>query len=151
MQKNKSLGIRIHSIIFPHVVFQRAATIQSSEIDPQMEAKSSIDEDNNMLYVELKVTIQNEENSLHIEIICAGQFQEDAEEPNIALLKEFSKKDAPAVLFPYVREYISSLTAKSGISPILLPPINFNTIMVNDENDTQQKNTPKSTRAKRKK
>ena len=33
--------------------------------------------------------------------------------------------NAPAIIFPYVRAYISSLTGLSGISPIILPTLNM--------------------------
>ena len=137
MGTKKSFGIRIHSVIFPHVVFKRSVTIKSYEIDPQISTNATIDEENNILYVELHFIIQNEEKSLSIELVCMGQFQEDAEEPTIAL-KEFANKEAPAILFPYVREYVSSLTLKSGIAPIVLPPINFQNVSINNKSNKKQ-------------
>lgn len=37
----------------------------------------------------------------------------------------FSQINGPAIIFPYVREHLSSLSVKSGIFPVRLPPINF--------------------------
>lgn len=33
--------------------------------------------------------------------------------------------NAPAIMFPYVRAYVSNLTGLSGISPIVMPTINM--------------------------
>jgi preprotein translocase subunit SecB len=37
----------------------------------------------------------------------------------------FVHVNAPAIIFPFVREHIASTTAKSGIDAMLLPPFNF--------------------------
>lgn len=40
-------------------------------------------------------------------------------------LKRFSKFNAPAHLFPFVREIIGNTTMKANIPPLLLPPLNI--------------------------
>ena len=40
-------------------------------------------------------------------------------------LSRFLYLNAPAIMFPYLRAYISSLTALSGINPITLPTLNL--------------------------
>ena len=37
----------------------------------------------------------------------------------------FTNVNAPAIIFPFLREHLASISAKSGISPIMLQPINF--------------------------
>lgn len=38
---------------------------------------------------------------------------------------QFSKFNGPAIMFPFLREHLASVSLKSGIKPILLPAINF--------------------------
>jgi len=38
---------------------------------------------------------------------------------------EFGKINGPAIIFPFIREQLASLTLKAGIGPILLPSVNF--------------------------
>ena len=38
---------------------------------------------------------------------------------------DFVKVNAPAIAFPYLRAFISTLTLQSGLEPIILPSINF--------------------------
>jgi preprotein translocase subunit SecB len=44
-------------------------------------------------------------------------------------LKRFSKINAVAHLFPFVREIIANITTKAGVPPLLLPPINFSALL----------------------
>ncbi|MFZ3564066.1 protein-export chaperone SecB [Tenacibaculum finnmarkense] len=43
-------------------------------------------------------------------------------------LNQFLYLNAPAILFPYIRSYITSLTALSGISPVILPTLNLSSL-----------------------
>jgi len=40
-------------------------------------------------------------------------------------LDSFANINAPAIIFPFIREHLSNVSMKAGIQPILLPPINF--------------------------
>lgn len=43
-------------------------------------------------------------------------------------LGNFLYLNAPAIMFPYLRAYISSITALSGINPITLPTLNLSSL-----------------------
>jgi len=55
-------------------------------------------------------------------------------------LKEYSNINAPAAIFPYIREAIASTTTKAGIPPVLIPPMNLNLLKKssNIENESLQ-------------
>ena len=57
------------------------------------------------------------------EIVMAGWFDTVGE--TSLPIEEFATKNAVAIIFPFVREHISSLTLKSGIAHVLLPSLNF--------------------------
>lgn len=40
-------------------------------------------------------------------------------------IKTFGAINAPAIIYPYIREHLSSVTSKAGIKTILLAPYNF--------------------------
>lgn len=40
-------------------------------------------------------------------------------------LDSFANINAPAIIFPFIREHLSNVSMKAGIQPILLPTINF--------------------------
>ena len=43
----------------------------------------------------------------------------------ITQLNKYFYMNAPAILFPYIRAYISTLSVLSGIEPITLPTLNL--------------------------
>lgn len=40
-------------------------------------------------------------------------------------ISDFPRVNAPAIAFPFLRAFISNFTLQSGISPLVLPSINF--------------------------
>lgn len=54
-----------------------------------------------------------------------GFFEEESEGIDLSA-------NAVAILFPYVRSLISDLTSKGSDDPIILPPINVNSMLEND-------------------
>lgn len=55
-----------------------------------------------------------------------ASVESDAE---IGILNEFSKANALSVLVPYIREALANITARSGFTPLLLPPVNAQTLL----------------------
>ena len=70
----------------------------------------------------MEVLIENEDKSLRIQVGIIGVFESDVD---ITKEKSFIEVSAPAIIFPYIRAYVSNLTSMSGIQPILLPTYNM--------------------------
>ncbi len=98
-----------------------------SGLDVQFDQMSFIDESGNKLRHSMTAHISDKNQCLHIDATMYGVFEFDKE--LTAEQKEvFSKTNAPAILFPYLRSYITSLTALAGIPPIILPTFNMTTL-----------------------
>lgn len=70
---------------------------------------------------------KNSENNdivYQADIKYIGIFQMDQANPNMDI-DEFMKSHAPAHMFPYLREFLSSLSVRAGLPTIILPPINI--------------------------
>lgn len=74
--------------------------------------------------LELETTIENADRSVYIHIKTYGYFEFESHISE-ELKEIFFNTNAPAILFPYVRAYISALTALSGVEPIILPTLNL--------------------------
>ena len=74
------------------------------------------------LTLQVQVSEKNERFKAIVEAVGFFQFPDDV---NKDLLTTFFYTNAPAILFPYVRAYISSLTALSGMEAVNLPTINL--------------------------
>lgn len=65
-------------------------------------------------------------NQAEIKLVTMSLFTY-ANIPDIAN-SPFLIQNSPAIVFPYIRAYISTLTTQSGISPIVLPTWNLSSL-----------------------
>ncbi|WNM19485.1 protein-export chaperone SecB [Flavobacterium capsici] len=72
----------------------------------------------------LSVIIKNSENTLNIEINSLGNFKFEPVD-DIDDISNFFYLNASAILFPYIRAYIGTLTNLSGLKAINLPTLNL--------------------------
>lgn len=81
------------------------------------------DKSENTFFINFNITIDDKEFKLVIDSI----HQFDTEEPITEEFKksDFPKVNAPAIAFPYLRAFISTITLQSGLKPVMLPSINF--------------------------
>lgn len=97
----------------------------SEELKLEIEPKAVLNNQNDIFTLEMKVSIIDETGNINIEIIVEGVYLIAERDEN---LKQFLFTNAPAILFPYVRSYITSLTALSGTTPIILPTMNLSSL-----------------------
>ena len=80
--------------------------------------------ENSVYILDLTTSVSNEDKSIDITIDMRGFFEFD-EGLSTDNQKIFFNGNAPAIMFPYIRAAISTITGISGIAPIVLPTINF--------------------------
>lgn len=96
---------------------------QGGKLDVNFKFPSELDQTKERLIsFPMEVLIENEEKSLRIQVGIIGIFESDVD---ITKEKSFIEVSAPAIIFPYIRAYVSNLTSMSGIQPILLPTFNM--------------------------
>ncbi|MEW6165264.1 MAG: protein-export chaperone SecB [Pseudomonadota bacterium] len=108
----------------PHCFLER----ESAEIGLQLQSGGEAVGDG-IFNVELKLTVTakvGEKTQFLIEVSQAGIFQirnvpNEELEPIIAVA-------CPNILFPYARETVSDAVTRAGFPPVLLAPINFESI-----------------------
>ena len=110
--------------ILKSVVEIKEEEILNQKMNIEFNGKNIIDNDSHKFNFQLDSRITNEDNSIVIEIVILGLFEFDRDLTE-GQKESFFDTNAPAILFPYVRAYIGSLTALSGIKPIVLPTINL--------------------------
>ncbi len=76
-----------------------------------------------LLTIDHLVTYDNAE-IVNIKVEYVGNFKKVGESSEEEL-DRFLNINAPAIIFPFVREVISSLSAKAMLGAILLQPVNF--------------------------
>jgi preprotein translocase subunit SecB len=88
---------------------------------------------------ELSLTayIKDKEDTINIEVDIVSFFVFDSQIEKGQLDKMFFM-NAPAIIFPYLRSYITTLTVLSGIDPVILPTLNLSALGKELEQNTTE-------------
>lgn len=100
--------------------------------------KGVIDKKESFFTLFLNVSVSNKSKSLNIEVDAEAKYLFKADE-SAENLNNYFYINAPAILFPYLRAYISALTALSGIPTITLPTLNLISLGEDLKNNTEIK------------
>lgn len=82
-----------------------------------------LDEENRSLNVDLSVSVSDNENKLSLKFLISGHFEFECE--TFEELKPYICMNAPAILFPYIRAYTTTITSLAGSNPIIMPTLNL--------------------------
>lgn len=86
--------------------------------------KGFINKEEATFQLHLGVKIEDENKSFNVEIDAVANYTFN-NKTELENLSNFFYTNAPALLFPYIRAYISTLTNLSGFEPINLPTLNM--------------------------
>lgn len=78
------------------------------------------------LDITLNIIVNDGDKHIQVSVVMAGYFTYECEDKH--QLNQFVGLNAPAIMFPYIRSYVSCLTGLSGILPIVLPTINMESV-----------------------
>lgn len=78
-----------------------------------------------VFYVQLDAPSEGTDEFVHYDVEFHAVFECSQPVDGNFLSSEFAKISAPAIGFPYVRAFISTLSLQAGLPPIILPSINF--------------------------
>jgi len=123
----RSSGVKLVRIIPIKVAFDVNPSpdpkITSATVNVALQSMISTDQKSLFLTVGVKVA-HAENGPYQLEVVFAGEYQkEEGAEINWDWDK-FSRANGAAIIFPYVREMVTNLTARIG-APLFLPPINI--------------------------
>lgn len=74
-------------------------------------------------HLQLDFTAKDANNRVNINLVAVAIFQYEGIDDITD--SPYFIVNAPAIAFPYLRAYISTLTTQSGIPPIILPTLNL--------------------------
>lgn len=117
---------RLKKYVIDKSIFDYNGEEINSERNIGFEVKGIIKK-NNLFELTLVTKIVDENKSLKIlvRVIATYEFSSDITQKT---LNDMFYKNAPAIIFPYVRAYVSSLTVLSGIDAINIPTMNLTSI-----------------------
>ncbi len=116
----------LEEIVILEGSFKRTEAELSNE-NFNFDVKRSIEKkDNNRYAIILDAEVENEDASISIIVKCRGKFRTEQEN------RDLIERNAIAIMFPYLRSYISTITTQPGMLPIVLPAMNIIS-MLNDD------------------
>jgi preprotein translocase subunit SecB len=122
-------GFKITNLILMESAFQREiiVTFDNTKTDNNVNVDVGIQiVDNTKIIVTETVNyIQKYDDKIEVsaKIKMVGVFEKKGETQ--IDLQNFGNVNGAAMIFPYIREHLTNLSAKAGIGIILLPPFNF--------------------------
>lgn len=113
------------------VDFNRNLGFTQSEFDIELEFKAQHptieDKKNFAIFFDVKITSKNPDgNPCHLNIKANGAFK-IVGEPSQPVYDNYTRLSAPSIVYPYIRAYVSNLFTMSGLTPLILTPVNFAT------------------------
>lgn len=115
-----------------HIKFE--SDTKAETIDLKIEPKGIIFEEKKLFEVTLNIDLKSKDG-LDVTVIMIGIFEfKDVVKPET--LTNYFYINAPAIIFPYLRSYISALTALSGVRTIIIPPMNIASVGKNLQTNT---------------
>lgn len=99
--------------------------------------KGIINKEVSNFQLHLEVKIEDENKSINIEITAVANYYFE-KEIELDILNNLFYLNAPALLFPYIRAYISTLTNLSGFETLTLPTLNMTGLGEDLKNNTTE-------------
>ena len=98
----------------------------SDDVEFGIEPNGIFEEDNKMFILTLNVLVKDKKSNLEVKMTVTGKFEYETND--IQELVPYLGFNAPAIMFPYIRAYITNITALGGMSPIILPTLNMENV-----------------------
>lgn len=101
--------------------------VKQGKIDFKIKPSGLIDENQKLFKLILDIQIIDSAASFNINLIALGFFEfKEVKTPET--LSNYFYTNAPALIFPYIRAYVSSITALSGLKAVNLPVMNLSSL-----------------------
>lgn len=135
MRKNEQQGISFDKLILEKVNFEidPVYAFEGETLSVRMgfatDKVFSPDKRHLKLVLNANIDLVGVEPSpMKVLLAVAGYFS-IGDDNDSAILEEFSDVQAPAMLFPFVREIVGNLTMRTDFPPLLIPPTNIKALI----------------------
>lgn len=99
--------------------------IVGNKMNISLDASGEIRKEEEIFHLALKVSVVDDLEKMFVEVKAETDFRIGGGDIDDPAFSNYLYLNAPAIIFPYVRAYITSLTGLSGIPPVIIPPINI--------------------------
>lgn len=137
MNETKTSAFQFKGYRIERSLIEMKSTEIGEKFSISFDPKGLINKAESTYQLHLITYIKNQEDTINIEIDIVAFFSFDNKIERDQLNKMFFI-NAPAIVFPYLRSYITTLTVLSGIDPVILPTLNLSGIGKELEQNTTE-------------
>lgn len=141
MEKNIKSSLTFQNYVVDYLEFKNNVEFNGEEVkvDFEIAPDFEINEDKTEMIVILNLVIFRDAENLNLPFEMSlrvfGVFSMNVEDENI----ERYKRNAVAILYPYIRAIVTNYTANANVNPLMLPTINVNKLIdIKEENKKKQ-------------
>ena len=141
MEKNIKSSLTFQSYVVDYLEFKNNVEFNGEEVkvDFEIAPDFEINEDKTEMIVILNLVIFRDAENLNLPFEMSlrvfGVFSMNVEDENI----ERYKRNAVAILYPYIRAIVTNYTANANVNPLMPPTINVNKLIdIKEENKKKQ-------------
>lgn len=116
--------LKVNYFLFPSVIDKSKSEVEENKIDVNIKGSNHYHQKDNRLEIIINVVLKDRDSGYSLEVEY-GAFFAFNDKPDKKDIERIGKINGPAILFPYVREFISDLTRRAGHDPVNLPAVNF--------------------------
>ncbi|PKQ68891.1 protein-export chaperone SecB [Raineya orbicola] len=130
-------GFEIVNILLLESNFRREPLVSFENLVKNLSFNMGYSQKSNLLNVVIETSWEEKNKNTQLveieaKIKMVGVFRYN--DKTSVKVEEFAKVNAPAIIFPFIREQLANLSLKAGIPLILLQPINFVRLSNESEN-----------------
>lgn len=127
-EKKLASGYKINKILLVESNFFRTNNVLfGDDINSNFDVNIEVAVNGNIITVGETISVSQiakEEKQVDIKIRMIGEF-ECIGETQLTDFENFGRVNGAAIIYPYIREHITNMSIKAGLTPIILPPVNF--------------------------
>ena len=121
-------------LYFSKFDFKQERGTDSQEYNTSFQIEYAINsEDDTKVRVIVDTTVTNEAQSIVLNVQTVGIFKVDKLDMDEATYEHLIKANTVAIIFPFIRSQVSLLTTQPGMMPVMIPPININALIENQD------------------
>lgn len=132
-EKNIRSALQLKKLVFDKIEFNRHGFQNQNKPEFKIQSEISKREDDEVYRCSLTLK-GNKRDEYTLEVKLSGYFTFSSEEEITEKRKnEVITKNTIAIIMPYLRSEITLLTSQPDTEPVILPVLNINNMMENDQ------------------
>lgn len=126
--------IQMLDLYFSKYSFNHERRKEDTEYSTSFKIEYAINSgDDTKVKVTIDTAITNSSETVKLDLQTVGVFQIDKNNIDEETYEHLIKANTIAIIFPFIRSQISLLSTQPGMMPIIIPPININAL-ISDQN-----------------